>query len=181
MRVIGGVARGRALRAPRIPGLRPTSDRVREAVFDILAARDLVEGARVVDLFAGSGALGIEALSRGARSCVFVESDRRAVGAIGENLAAVGFADRPGVRVVRGDVSSFLAATRERFDLALADPPYRFSDWEGVLAQLDAAVAVVEHGAPLPGSGPFHPIREYRYGGTLVTLLSAQMTDEDPA
>ncbi|MGH9298710.1 MAG: RsmD family RNA methyltransferase, partial [Acidimicrobiales bacterium] len=85
MRVIGGEAKGRKLSAPDLKTVRPTSDRVREAIFDILCARGLVEGASVLDLYAGSGALGIEAVSRGASACTFVESDPRAGAAIEAN------------------------------------------------------------------------------------------------
>jgi len=94
VRVIGGTARGRRISAPRLPDLRPTSDRVREAIFDILTSMAVLAGAEVIDLFAGSGALGIEALSRGAASVTFVESNRTAVAAIETNLAALGFAGR---------------------------------------------------------------------------------------
>ena len=102
MRVIGGEARGRRLKTPPLPGLRPTSDRVREAMFDILKSRGLVEGASIVDLFAGSGALGIEALSRGAEEVTFVESDRRAVAAIEDNLEATGLGG-PHAKPVRAE------------------------------------------------------------------------------
>lgn len=181
MRVIGGEARGRVLRAPQVPTLRPTSDRVREAIFDILEARGLVEGARVVDLFAGSGALGIEALSRGAASCTFVESDRVCVAAIEANLAAVGMAGREGVRVERGEAAAFLARTLDRFDLALADPPYAFGEWAELLGSLRARTVVLEHSRPVEELGRFEVLRSYRYGGTLVTLASRQTTDEDSA
>src|SRR5271168_1492658 len=109
MRVIGGTARRRQLRAPDLPELRPTSDRVREAIFDILASLEAVEGATVLDLFAGSGALGIEALSRGAASVCFVEADRRAVAAIRANLDSTGLADAAPVRVVRAEALELLA------------------------------------------------------------------------
>jgi 16S rRNA (guanine(966)-N(2))-methyltransferase RsmD len=181
MRVIGGEARGRRLVAPDLPTLRPTSDRVREAIFDILEARQLVEGATVLDLYAGSGALGIEALSRGAASCTFVDSDRRAITAIEQNLASVGLAGRPGVRAVRADVVSFLGSTDDPVGLGLVDPPYRFSGWAELLERLRAEVAVLEHGSPLDVTGGFDTIRSYRYGGTLVTLVSRHPTDKDLA
>lgn len=104
-------------------GTRPTSDRVREAVFNILDARLDLDGARVLDLYCGSGALGIEALSRGASAATFVDNRRKATSVVTANLAAVGAA---GVgRVVTSPVSSFLAATPgERFDVVFSDPPY---------------------------------------------------------
>ena len=120
MRVIAGEHRGRRLRAPSGPGTRPTADRVREAVFSIIGP---VEGMRVLDLYAGSGALGIEALSRGAASAVFVESARPALDAIRANLAAIG---AEGEEVVVGDALAWLRtrAPERAFDLVFCDPPY---------------------------------------------------------
>jgi 16S rRNA (guanine966-N2)-methyltransferase len=182
VRVVGGEARGRPLRAPRHAGLRPTSDRVKEAIFDLLEARDLVAGRDVLDLFAGSGALGIEALSRGAASCTFVDSDPRALAAIEQNLAAVGFAGRSGVTLVRSDAAVWLAGSGREVGLALVDPPYRFSEWGGLLASLRAGYAVLEHAAgtePELGGTGYETIRRYRYGGTLVTLVAQHPTDKD--
>jgi len=169
--VIAGSARGRRLRAPRLAGLRPTSDRVREAIFDILASLGAVEGASVLDLFAGSGALGIEALSRGAAACTFVEHERAAVEAIGANLAAVGLAG-PAARVVRADALAWCASTTAAFDLALCDPPYRFSQWPELLAVLPARLAVLESARPPDAPGPFVVHRSYRYGSTLVSVVA---------
>ena len=121
MRIIAGEWRGRRIEAPPGQGTRPTGDRLRETLFSMLASRvGSFEGLRVADLFAGSGALGLEALSRGAGSATFVESDGRAAAAITRNSEAFGASDR--VRVVIG---SALALPRsEPFDLILADPPY---------------------------------------------------------
>ena len=118
MRVIAGEHKGRRLHAPPGTSVRPTPDRVREAVFSILGER--VDGARVLDLYAGTGALGIEALSRGAEHAVFVDDDPRAVEAIARNLTEIG-ADG---EVKRRDALAFLAQTQARFDLVFADPPY---------------------------------------------------------
>lgn len=125
MRVIAGEAKGRRLTGIRSKAIRPTSDRVREAAFSTLAGA--VPDARVLDLYAGSGALGIEALSRGAASAVFVDSDRDAVETVRANLALTRMDDR--ATVVRSDVSNFLLAGRPPgdpgpFDLVLLDPPY---------------------------------------------------------
>jgi 16S rRNA (guanine966-N2)-methyltransferase len=189
MRVIGGTAKRRQLKAPDLESLRPTSDRVREAIFDILESRGAIEGAAVLDAFAGSGALGIEALSRGADSVCFVEADRRAVAAIRANLDSTGFAASPGVRVVRADVPEVLAREpATRYDLALVDPPYCFGDWPQLLGLLRADLAVVESSGPVALGGGFEVRREYRYGGTLVTLVEAlgpgrdqpQSTEKDP-
>lgn len=121
MRVIAGEAKGRRLAAIRAPGIRPTADRVREALFSALGPA--VAGARVLDLYAGSGALGIEALSRGAARAVFVEEARGAVDVILANLALTGLEDR--ARVVGSTVERFLDEARGGpFDLVLIDPPY---------------------------------------------------------
>jgi 16S rRNA (guanine966-N2)-methyltransferase len=180
MRVIAGTAKQRQLWAPDIAGLRPTSDRVREAIFDILTSRGVLADAYVLDAFAGSGALGIEALSRGAASVCFVEADRRAVAAIRANLDSTGFGASPAVRVVRGDVLEFLAREgATRYDLALIDPPYSFGEWPRLLASLRADLAVLETSTRVEVPPEFGVLREYRYGGTLVTLVEAIGPDHD--
>jgi 16S rRNA (guanine966-N2)-methyltransferase len=123
-RIIAGSSGGRTLRTPPGSGTRPTSDRVREALFSALDARDAVRGARVLDLYAGSGALGLEAASRGATSVVLVESDRRAADVISRNARDLGL---PGIRVARSTVGAHLApdpAPTDAADLVLVDPPY---------------------------------------------------------
>jgi 16S rRNA (guanine966-N2)-methyltransferase len=174
VRVIAGDAKGRRLVVPEVPGLRPTSDRVREAIFDILEARGLVADASVLDLFAGSGALGIEALSRGAGEVTFVEHDRRAVAAIEHNLDRTGYLGAPGVRIVRADVLVWTTRRlRGRADLALADPPYSFDAFGLLLTQLEVPTVIIEHRSPLTVPVAYGVSREYRYGGTLVSLLEA--------
>lgn len=125
MRVISGSARGIRLQAPAGLKTRPTSDRVKEALFNIIQCRMELEGCRVLDICAGSGALGIESLSRGAASCCFVDSDRAAISIIRSNLAATRLTDRSGVFEMQAD-RALLAASRrgEVFDLILFDPPY---------------------------------------------------------
>ena len=118
MRIVAGAYKGRRIEAPRGRSTRPTSDRVREALFSILGAA--VDDARVLDLFAGSGALGIEALSRGAAEAVFVDSDASAVATVRRNLDAIGV-DAP---VYRRDAFAWLGDADARFDLVFADPPY---------------------------------------------------------
>ncbi len=166
MRVVGGYLGGRRLLT--VPGkeTRPTSDRVKEALFGMLGER--VEGARVLDLFAGTGALGIEALSRGAREATFVEADPAAVAAIRANLAATGLA---GGTVVVADALRFLRDAGGHFDLAFVDPPYSFAAWADVLERLPAAVAVLESRRPVePGPG-WEVTRSARYGDTAVTVV----------
>jgi 16S rRNA (guanine966-N2)-methyltransferase len=168
VRVIGGTCRGRVLRAPAATGTRPTSDRVREAIFDVLTGVVDLEGAAVVDLYAGSGALGIEALSRRAGSSVFVDRSPHAVRAIRDNLGALGLAERS--RVVRDDVLRYLSR-HHRFDLALCDPPYDFASWDRLLTRLHAAVAVLETRRPALVPPGWEIVKDKRYGDTLVTVV----------
>lgn len=170
MRVVAGTARGRRLQAPAGSSTRPTADRVREATFNALGSLGVVEDATVLDLFAGSGALGIEALSRGAASATFVDSDGRAIDAVRANLAATGLAERS--TVVRSDALRFLAGATDRFDLALLDPPYAFAedDWTTLLGTLDAGVVVVESDREFGLPEPWRVLRSKRYGGTVLRI-----------
>jgi 16S rRNA (guanine966-N2)-methyltransferase len=138
MRIVAGAAKGRRLEAPKGDDVRPTADRVKEAMFASL--QPVVPGARVLDLFAGSGALGLEALSRGAVSVTFVERDRKALEVIRRNIGTVGL---PGTEVVAQPVARALAGDLPGgpFDLVLADPPYRLPKAE--LAAL--LTALLEH------------------------------------
>jgi 16S rRNA (guanine966-N2)-methyltransferase len=178
MRVVGGTARGRPLVAPAGRQTRPTADRVREAIFNALWSRGALDGARVVDLFAGSGALGIEALSRGAAHATFVDSDRAARGAIDRNLEACGFADR--AQIVAMPVERFLdtldslatASEEPPFDLALCDPPYTFDGWPRLLAARPAPLVVAESGAPVEAPEGWDLVREARYGSAWVGFLA---------
>ncbi|MGO1168016.1 MAG: 16S rRNA (guanine(966)-N(2))-methyltransferase RsmD, partial [Janibacter sp.] len=121
-RIISGEAGGRRLRTPTGDGTRPTTDRVREALFSSLEARDLIDGAHVMDLYAGSGALGLEAASRGAASVLLVESDRSASATIRANISDLGVA---GARLQSGTVEQALNRPASlRYDVVLADPPY---------------------------------------------------------
>lgn len=119
MRISSGHLGSRRLAAPS-KGVRPTSQRVREAIFSTLG--DIIQGARVLDLFAGSGALGLEALSRGASEATFVDSSRASIEAIKKNIASLGLAPR--TRVIKADAASFVRACLERFDVVFMDPPY---------------------------------------------------------
>jgi 16S rRNA (guanine966-N2)-methyltransferase len=120
LRVIAGQARGRRLKAPKGMNTRPTSDRVREAVFNVLASR--VNQSRVLDVFAGTGAMGIEALSRGAKKVVFIEKSYRALLTLKENLLLTGF--EPLAQVYRGDYINILPELKNVFDIIILDPPY---------------------------------------------------------
>lgn len=145
---------------------------MREAIFDILFSRGGVEGRSVLDLFAGSGALGIEALSRGASRAVFVERDRRAAAAIERNLAGTVDPDEgpPDAQVLRTDAGSYLRRRPGRFDVAFCDPPYDYDGWDEILGLLDADIAVLESSRELPRNARYEVAKVYRYGGTLVTL-----------
>jgi 16S rRNA (guanine966-N2)-methyltransferase len=172
MRVVAGIAGGRRLQAPAGRRLRPTSERVREAVFSSLTSLGALEGARVLDLFAGTGALGIEALSRGATAATFVEADAAAVGAIKANLAATGLA---GATVVQADVIRFLddpgRSGGASFDLAFVDPPYAFDAWPGILDRLPADLAALEARRPVEPGPAWEVLRSSRYGDTAVTTV----------
>ncbi len=174
MRVIAGDARGTRLAA--LPGedvTRPTVDRVKEAMFSSL--QFLLPGAQVLDLFAGSGQLGIEALSRGAARCVFVDENRAAARIVEQNCRAAGVQGRS--RIVNGSAERFLAGAAEGFDIILMDPPYR----KGTLQQLLPRVAEItrpggtvlcesEKGASLPEEcGGLKMKKQHRYGTVLVT------------
>ncbi len=135
MRVISGSAKGRRLKSPPGAGTRPITDRVKMALFDILGPS--IVGARVLDLFAGTGSVGIEALSRGAAEAVFVEKDPRAIRALRENLEQTGLRDR--ARVVRADVFAFLrSGSAEPFDFIYIAPPQYRGWWRRTLELLDA-------------------------------------------
>jgi 16S rRNA (guanine966-N2)-methyltransferase len=160
MRIIAGALKGRRLTSPRWPGLRPTSDRLRETLFDILGAR--VTGATFLDLYAGTGAVGVEALSRGASHVTFVERDPRALVLIAENLARCGVGS--GYAIIRADAgrldSSQLAG---RFDLLFVDPPYGEGDQEAILAAAarrlgPGGLLVLEHARRRPAPRSAGPL-----------------------
>jgi len=162
MRVIGGSAKGRRLATLRTLALRPTPDRVREALFDILGER--ISGAHVLDLFAGSGAIGLEALSRGARAVVLVEMHEPACRLIEKNLCVCGLHDQATVR--RADVLRallLLKAEEERFDLIFLDPPYRTSLIEDALKQLGDGVLLAPAGQVVAEHFFKRPLQD-RYG-----------------
>jgi 16S rRNA (guanine966-N2)-methyltransferase len=167
MRVVAGELGGRRLVAPAGTSTRPTTDRVREAVFNSLGSAGLIEGALVVDLFAGSGAIGIEALSRGADRCVFVERDRSALQALDENLDALDLDGRS--KVLSADAMSVVASLDA--DIVFADPPYDFSAWPELLARLSAPLLIAESGAAIEAPAGWTVIREKKYGRTRVTFL----------
>jgi 16S rRNA (guanine966-N2)-methyltransferase len=170
MRVVAGELGGRRIVAPDGTSTRPTTDRVREAVFNSLGSAGVLDGAVVADLFAGSGAIGIEALSRGAAHCTFVERDRSALRALDDNLDTLDLRSRS--KVVAADAVT--AAAMIDADIVFADPPYDFGDWEGLLARVTADLVVAESGRPIDPVVGWTAIRERRYGRTRVTFLERQ-------
>ncbi|WP_439032621.1 16S rRNA (guanine(966)-N(2))-methyltransferase RsmD [Gordonia terrae] len=177
-RIIAGRLRGRRLRVPD-EGTRPTSDRVRESLFNLLAARFDLEGLWVLDLYAGSGALGIEAISRGAAGANFVDSNRRAAATIASNLTACDISAQ--ATVTARMVSTYLSSPPERrYDLVFSDPPYalgpdRVADDLGALLPrlADDALVVVERANRSPGDvwpAGFDVIADKSYGDTRVEV-----------
>lgn len=174
MRVITGTARGRRLQTLSGEDVRPTTDRVKEAIFSSIQFE--VEGRCFLDLFAGSGQMGIEALSRGAKSATFVDSSEQALDVVARNLRETGFTDR--ARLVKGEYASFLLRTSERFDIAFLDPPYDSGLLPDALARTEKVmreygVILCEHSGvtELPEAvGRFSAVRQYRYGKIFVTM-----------
>jgi 16S rRNA (guanine966-N2)-methyltransferase len=177
-RIAGGVLRGRRLRVARSKGLRPTSERVRAALFSILGA-GAVEGARVLDLFAGTGALGMEALSRGAARADFVEVHGGSCREIRRSLEEFGLGETG--RVHRGAVPRALDGLEGGYDLIFADPPYDLEDWRGLMERIgdgklmsDAGLVAVEHSSRRPLERAYGRLvrREHRtYGDTALSIF----------
>jgi 16S rRNA (guanine966-N2)-methyltransferase len=179
LRIIGGKYRSRQLRVPGRPGLRPTPDRVRETLFNWLG-QDL-SGLACLDLFAGSGALGFEAASRGAAQVTMVEKDRVALAELERNRGALG---APQVSIVAGDAQAFLAGSHKRsgarpamrFDVVFLDPPFRQNALPALLAALPArlqpeARVYVESDAPVPAAAPWTELKRARAGQVSYQLL----------
>ena len=182
MRVITGTARGKRLTAPEGTDTRPTPDRVKESIFS--AIQFDIEGRRVLDLFAGSGQLGIEALSRGAQSAVFIDASKAAAELIRKNLASCGLSDK--ARVLCTDYAAFAASCRERFDIIFLDPPYKSghlvpavnaviplaSDYGSIICEHPPEIELPE------STGAFSVSRRYRYGKVLITVYRKEVRDE---
>ena len=176
MRVISGKARGIVLKTPDGLKTRPTADRVKEALFSILQFE--VPGKRILDLFGGTGQLGIEGLSRGAKFAVFVDESEAACRLIRENLKKTGFAEIGSV--VRSDYASYLRNTHEKFDIILLDPPYAEVFLENSLKMI-TEIDILQSGGIIVAERPvgkelpwdfegFERSRDYKYGNTLITI-----------
>ena len=177
MRIIAGACKGRRLKAPTWEGLRPTSDKLRETLFNIVAPR--IAAARVLDVFAGTGAVGLESLSRGAACVVFIEQDRRAADLIVENAKLCGVQDRCVIIRDKAQVALQRPITGGLFDLIVLDPPYDFEPLRDVLiaaaGQLDAdGLMVLEHAfrRPVPVAANARVTRTVRSGDSALTMFS---------
>lgn len=190
MRIVAGLARGRPIRAPAGRSTRPTSDRVREALFNILAARlGSLEGAAVLDLFAGSGALGLEALSRGAASCLFVDKDSACAALIARNARDLGFEAQCRIWAMPVETAiATLIRSASPIQLLLCDPPYA-TDPMPLLRDLDRleglrspGLVVLEHArrTPVPrSSGHLTLVDQRRYGDTAISLFERAQRRSD--
>ena len=176
MRVVAGEARGIRLATPAGAAVRPTGDRVREATFNALGSMNAIAEANFVDLFAGSGAMGIEALSRGARHATFVDASRQSVELISENLTLTRL--EPRSTVINRDVITWLGAVDStEFDVAIADPPYEFDGWLDLTASLEVPVLVIESDREVVLADRYELRRERRYGSTVVSIAALQESD----
>ena len=167
MRVVAGELRGRRIEAPEGTEVRPTTDKVRDAIFNALGSLNLVDGATVADLYAGSGALGIEALSRGATHCTFVERDRGVLRVLRTNLEHLSLGDRS--KAVAGDARVLVRGLD--VDIVLADPPYQFESWPELLSAIKAPFVVAEAEREIEAPDGWRSVRARRYGRTWVTFL----------
>ena len=176
MRIIAGQAKGRRLKVPPNSAIRPTSDRVREAIFNALFSLGGVAGQQVIDVFAGSGALGLEALSRGAAHACFIDHDPKAIQVVRRNIAALGFEAQS--TVWRGDALKLLDSPPDlppdspnsRFDIAFCDPPYAFANWEALLSKLNCRLLVAETNARLELDSAWEIRKCKRFGATFVNI-----------
>lgn len=168
MRVVAGALRGRRIESPQSDATRPTTDKVREAVFNSLISMGEVEGARVLDAFAGTGAMGIEALSRGAAHCTFVERDRSALTVLRRNLDTL---DLTSVSTVSSADAMSPSILGGQYDIVIADPPYGFDDWPRLLSCVAAPLVIAESDRTVGTPENWESVRERRYGRTMVTFL----------
>ena len=174
MRIITGTARGKKLEILSGEAVRPTTDRVKESIFNILQFQ--IEGRRILDLFAGSGQVALEALSRGAASAVFVDSSADCIRVIENNVRNTGFQKQ--AKVIKADFATFLNSAVEKFDIAFLDPPYKTGQLQKALEltshhMTPAGTIVCEHSYDdeLPESvGEFERIKSYKYGKIVLTL-----------
>jgi 16S rRNA (guanine966-N2)-methyltransferase len=173
LRVVAGELAGRRFDAPTGSSTRPTADRVRQATFNALDSMGAVEGARVIDPFAGSGALGIEALSRHAAHAAFADTDRMAVEVVGSNLRALGLEGRASVRCATAEA----VLAEGAWDLVLLDPPYAYDGWSTLLVRVleqlaPDGVAIIESPQEVSLPPGLECVRAKTYGGTVVQIVA---------
>lgn len=180
VRVQTGDNKSRKLISNVSSSTRPTSSRVRKSIFDILWSREGVEGKTVLDLFAGTGSLGIEALSRGADVVIFVDHSRIATNVISENLSRLSVSPERS-KVYTMDYLGFVKGFQgPMIDIALLDPPYAFQSWRGLLESVPARVILCESDRSIDGFGGVEKILERKYGSTLITLFrKSQVTESE--
>ena len=172
MRVIAGTARGTRLSAPKGTDIRPTSDRAKEAIFNSLRSRSAIEEAEVLDLFAGTGALGIEALSRGAKKATFVDKSPESLELVRENLKKSGFEKK--AETVNEDSVNWLQKSSKPSDLVLLDPPYGFEDWPELLdalSQKQPGIVVIESNREIDLGPKWHVDSIRQYGSSVVVII----------
>ena len=182
MRIISGSARGRRLVSPEGFDVRPTTDKVKESMFNIIQFE--LDGAAVLDLFAGTGQLGIEALSRGAEKAVFVDASKKSLETVRKNIALAGFSSS--AETVQGDAFAYLAAAKEQFDIVFLDPPYHNGLCEKAFALLpavlkDGASVICETQADetLPSAfGEFSLSREYKYSAIKLRVYRGSVPED---
>lgn len=184
MRIITGEYRGRKLESPKTNDVRPTTDKVKEAMFSILMP--YLQGARCLDLFAGTGALGLEALSRGADYCLFCDKERSSIALIKENIRKCGAESKS--RVIFGDYMKALEHAEGKFDIIILDPPYAAGLYEKCLASIekldlldDEGIIILEHekNLDLPISvGKYSKLKEKKYGSTVLSLYCILNSEE---
>ena len=172
MRVVGGSHKGRHLESPTGWMVRPTSDRTREAVFNILYSLGYPKSAEVLDLFAGTGALGIESLSRGAKSAIFVDESARACSLIRENLLSLGLDGT----VIQQDAQIYLSSLSVPPDIIFADQPYEFDKWPMILSQIKSSLVVAESDREIFMEDRWRVLKSRSYGKTVITVLEPVVT-----
>ena len=176
MRVISGSAKGRKLVVPSGDHVRPTKDRVKEAIFNSLHSYGLVESRSFLDLFSGTGSLGIEALSRGAKSVVFIDHHAEAINCIILNVEKLNYGSTS--KILKTDALSFLERD-DYFDVALLDPPYKYEHWGTLLKQVNAHSIVIESSEQVTLESDWEIIKSQKYGQTNLLIASRQRKDKD--
>ncbi len=176
MRVISGSAKGRKLVVPSGDHVRPTKDRVKEAIFNSLHSYGLVENRSFLDLFSGTGSLGIEALSRGAKSVVFIDHHAEAIDCIILNVEKLNYGSTS--KILKTDALSFLERD-DYFDVVLLDPPYKYEHWGTLLKRVNAHSIVIESSEQVTLESDWEIIKSQKYGQTNLLIASRHRKDKD--